>query len=203
MKENFEKALKLILDHEGGFINHPSDPGGATNKGITLTTYMDFIRDAVDSDALVTVNDLQEITDDDVETIYKTRYWDKVQGDKLQNGLDIFMFDFAVNAGSIAAVKTLQRQLYINDNFGQVDGYLGPKTLAHVNNSLRRDFSAWGCCTPQQTIIKKRTLDLLEQLHGQRIDYYKDLKNFKIFGRGWLNRCDSTLESSRAACSVT
>jgi len=195
MKENFEKALKLILDHEGGFINHPSDPGGATNKGITLTTYMDFIRDAVDSDALVTVNDLQEITDDDVETIYKTRYWDKVQGDELPHGLDIFMFDFAVNAGPIAAVKTLQGV------FGAllVDGYLGPKTLAKVHKVLHTDFRS---CS-NKTIIKQRTLDLLEQLHGQRIDYYKDLKNFKIFGRGWLNRCDSTLESSRAACSVT
>ena len=194
MKENFEEALKLILEHEGGFVDHPADPGGATNKGITLVTYMDFIRDVVDSEALVTVDDLEDIHDSDVEEIYKTRYWDKVQGDELPHGLDIFIFDFAVNAGPIAAVKTLQGV------FGEcrVDGYLGPKTLAYVHKALHTDFR--GCKTTDQVIIKQRTLDLLEQLHGQRIDYYKDLKHFEVFGRGWINRCNSTLENSRLTC---
>ena len=69
MRENFEEALKLILEHEGGFVDHPADPGGATNKGITLVTYMDFIREVVDGEALVTVDDLQDMHDSDVEEI--------------------------------------------------------------------------------------------------------------------------------------
>ena len=200
MKENFEEALKLILGHEGGFVDHPADPGGATNKGITFVTYVDFIRDVVDSDALVTVDDLEDIHDSDVEEIYKTRYWDKVQGDELPHGLDIFMFDFAVNAGPIAAVKTLQRSYVgaLNVPYLKIDGYLGPKTLAEVKENLITDRLGRTITDPAQ--IKQQTLDLLEKLHGQRIDYYKDLKHFEVFGRGWVNRCNSTLESSRLTC---
>ena len=128
MKENFEKALALVLKHEGGFVNHPQDPGGATNKGITLRVYEDFIQDVVDSSALVTEEDLKNIPDEDVAEIYKTRYWDKIMGDDLPDGIDFALFDFAVNSGPARAVKELQKIFFEC----KTDGIMGPITLKKV-----------------------------------------------------------------------
>lgn len=104
MESNFRKALAVTLKWEGGFVNHPADPGGATNKGITLATYRRYKKGA-------TVADLKRIPRSMVERIYRDGYWDKVNGDRLAPGVDLATFDYAVNSGPAAARKNLHKVL--------------------------------------------------------------------------------------------
>lgn len=122
MEANFRQALPLVLKHEGGFVNHPSDPGGATNKGITLGTYRQYVKKNG------TVADLKAITDEEVAKVYKLFYWDAVKGDQLSAGVDYAMFDFAVNSGPGRAIKFLQHIAGVAQ-----DGVLGPVTVAAVS----------------------------------------------------------------------
>lgn len=118
MNKNFQQALEKVLKHEGGFVNHPADPGGATNKGITLATYRRYIKKNG------TVDDLKTLTIEQAGKVYKAQYWDKVRGDDLPSGLDYAVFDFAVNSGPAKAAKELQKALGVTQ-----DGIIGPITL--------------------------------------------------------------------------
>jgi lysozyme family protein len=112
--ENWIKCLETILHHEGGYVNHPKDPGGETNLGVTKRVYEDFGG----------TKDMKDLTREDVEPIYKKNYWDRVKGDDLPAGLDLCVFDFGVNAGTGRAAKYLQTLI------GTVaDGGIGPNTL--------------------------------------------------------------------------
>lgn len=93
MKENFEQSLQYVLVHEGGFADHPSDPGGATMKGVTLATFRRHFG------ANKSVNDLKNITQAQLEQIYRSGYWDKCRCDQLPSGVDYAVFDGAVNSG--------------------------------------------------------------------------------------------------------
>jgi lysozyme family protein len=125
MEANFRKALPLVLKHEGGFSNHKDDPGGATNKGITLENYRRYVKKNG------TVADLKAITDEEVAKVYKLFYWDAVKGDLLPGGVDYAVFDFAVNSGPGRAIKFLQRIAGVAQ-----DGAIGPVTVAAVSALL-------------------------------------------------------------------
>jgi lysozyme family protein len=116
---NFARALTAVLRHEGGYVNHPNDPGGATNKGITIATYRAYVKKGG------SVQDLKNITDLEVATVYRKHYWDAVKGDALPPVLALATFDMAVHSGPDAAIKELQRALKV-----EVDGQMGPQTLA-------------------------------------------------------------------------
>ena len=118
VKISFNHALPLVLKHEGGYVDHPADPGGATNKGITIGTYRQFIN------RNGTKEDLKNITDDQVRKIYKERYWDPMGCDQLPVGLDYCIFDYGVNSGINRAPKVLQRILNVDP-----DGAIGPNTI--------------------------------------------------------------------------
>lgn len=124
MKENWQAALSAVLQHEGGFVNDPDDPGGMTNLGCTKTTWEEWVGHPV------TEKVMRSLTSFDVEPLYKRRYWEKVQGDALPSGIDYCCFDTAINSGPGRAIKLLQGCLGV-----AVDGSLGPKTLAAVNAS--------------------------------------------------------------------
>lgn len=119
MNRNFARALSLVLKHEGGFVNHPDDPGGATNKGVTIATYRAYVNPKG------TVADLKKITDEQVAKVYKAQYWDAVKGDDLPSGLDYAVFDYAVNSGPARAAKHLQAVIGVTQ-----DGKIGPQTVA-------------------------------------------------------------------------
>lgn len=121
MKENFDRALQCVLVHEGGFANHPKDPGGATMKGITLLTFRRFFG------AGKTVEELKHITQEQLARIYRAGYWDKCCCDQLPDGVDYAVFDFAVNSGPGRAAKGLQAVLNAKQ-----DGAIGPVTLGLV-----------------------------------------------------------------------
>jgi len=121
MKDNFGKALSAVLRHEGGFVNHPADPGGMTNLGCTKATWEQWVG------RKVTEAEMRALTPSDVAPLYKKRYWDKVMGDDLPTGVDYAVFDAAVNSGVTRASRWLQQAVGVTD-----DGVIGPKTLTAV-----------------------------------------------------------------------
>ena len=121
MKDNFEACLAHVLQSEGGWADNPSDPGGATMKGVTLATYRKYKPSA-------TKAQLRAISDADLAMIYRGGYWNKVKGDDLPAGLDLVAFDAAVNSGPGRGARWLQEALGVNP-----DGVIGPKTIAAAN----------------------------------------------------------------------
>ena len=122
MAANFDAALRHLLNDEGGFVDHPRDPGGMTNLGVTRRAWQEWARHPVGE------KEMRSLTVEDVAPMYRRKYWDAAGCDSLPSGLDYAVFDFAVNAGPGRAIKTLQSAV------GAVqDGVLGPKTLAAIS----------------------------------------------------------------------
>ena len=90
MANNFDHCLEIILHHEGGYVNHPKDPGGETNLGVTKRVYEEHGG----------TKDMKDLTFEDVAPIYKKSYWDRVKGDELPVDFDLCVFDFGVNVGT-------------------------------------------------------------------------------------------------------
>lgn len=134
MQSNWSNAFALMLKSEGGFVNHPSDPGGMTNLGVTKATWENWVGRESDE------AEMRGLTPEKVEPLYKKKYFDAVRGDELPMGLDYLMFDFAVNAGAGRAIKTLQTAVGVTP-----DGGFGPMTMAAVQavdpNELIERFS--------------------------------------------------------------
>ena len=124
MKDNFDTSLEMLLKHEGGFVDHPKDPGGMTNLGVTKAVYEKVMGREV------TEQEMRDLTAEDVGPIYKALYWDKCSCDTLPPGVDWAVFDWAVNSGPSRASKALQRAVGASP-----DGAIGPKTLAQVQNT--------------------------------------------------------------------
>lgn len=134
MKDNFDAALKAILHHEGGYVNHPADPGGMTNLGVTKRVWEEWVGHEVDEKTM------RNLTPEIVGPMYKVKYWDKIKGDDLPTGVDYVVFDAAVNSGPGRAAKWLQACVGV-----EPDGGIGPKTLAAVRafdtNQLIEDYA--------------------------------------------------------------
>jgi lysozyme family protein len=123
MRENFDAALAAVLHHEGGFVNHPADPGGMTNLGCTKKVWEEWVGHPVDERAM------RALTPADVAPLYKAKYWDKVRGDDLPTGVDYVVFDAAINSGPGRAAKWLQEVAGVT-----ADGAIGPGTLGAVQS---------------------------------------------------------------------
>lgn len=118
-KANFSACLAHVLTSEGGYVDHPKDPGGATNMGITLGTL------SLWRGHRVSKTDVQSLQRDEAAAIYRKHYWDQLRGDDLPAGLDLVAFDAAVNSGVYRGGKWLQQAI------GAVpDGIIGPRSLA-------------------------------------------------------------------------
>lgn len=164
MDRNFERALPHVLKHEGGFVNHPNDPGGATNKGVTLATFRRYVK------TNGTVADLKAITDAQVATVYYRHYWAAVNAQALPSGVDYAVFDFAVNSGPDRAVKYLQAVLGVSQ-----DGRVGPKTIAAAQAANARDVIDTLC--DNRLAFMKR---IKNRKTGQML--------WPTFGKGWTRR---------------
>jgi len=122
MKENWEKAFALTLKHEGGYVNHPLDPGGRTNLGVTQRSWEAWLGRSV------TEAEMKALTPEMVKPFYKKQYWDRIKGDQLPSGVDFAAYDFAVNSGVTRASKVLQEVA------GAIqDGIIGPRSLEAIN----------------------------------------------------------------------
>lgn len=120
----FSECLPLILQHEGGYVDHPKDPGGATNLGVTLRTLQEW------RGRHVTKAEVRALTAKDVAPIYEARYWRAASCDKLPPGVDYMAFDLAVNSGPGRAARYLQEAVGVN-----ADGAIGPMTLEAVSDA--------------------------------------------------------------------
>lgn len=158
MHSNLDRALDQVLKHEGGYVNHPNDPGGPTNLGVTLANFKRYV------DPKGTIDDLKKLTVAQARTVFERQYWDAVRGNQLPSGLDYAVFDFAVNSGPSRAAKFLQAVVGVVQ-----DGVIGPETLkaieAHAN-----------------------TVRLVQQLCDKRLAWLRGLKTWPSFGKGWESR---------------
>jgi lysozyme family protein len=109
----FDRAMKFVLRWEGGYVNHPSDPGGETNFGISKRAHPDL--------------DMKILTKEMAKKIYRKEYWDKVRGDDLPDEIAVAVMDYAVNSGVDQASEALQGIVH-----AVVDGHIGDKTIAQV-----------------------------------------------------------------------
>ena len=119
MLSNFPASLALILQAEGGFVNHPRDPGGMTNLGVTKKVWEAWVKHPVDE------AEMRALTPEMVGPLYKTNYWDACHCSDLPRGADYAVFDAAVNMGSGRAAKLLQAALGVT-----ADGSIGRATIA-------------------------------------------------------------------------
>lgn len=160
---NFQTTTGWLLVHEGGYVNHPADPGGATNRGVTQAVYDGYRRRKG-----LRTQSVRNITEQEVYDIYRTQYWDKVWGDELPNGLDYAVYDFAVNSGPRRAIQFLQRIIGV-----EADGVMGNVTIGKI-----RELQAEG----------GEIGEIIEQLCTNRWNWMKTLRTFSTFGRGWTRR---------------
>ncbi|MBN8532650.1 MAG: glycoside hydrolase family 108 protein [Rhizobiales bacterium] len=163
--ENFDAALKHVLRHEGGYADHPSDPGGATMMGITRATLAEWRRRAVSKD------EVRALSRQEAGEIYRARYWNVVSGDALPAGLDLVLFDHAVNSGPGRAVRTLQGLLAV-----EIDGRMGPRTLAALEG--------------------QELPSLIRDMCQARRNFLRNLPTAPVFGRGWMRRVDAIERAS-------
>ncbi|MBB6262144.1 lysozyme family protein [Paenochrobactrum gallinarii] len=122
MRETLTTALDLMFGHEGGYVNNPKDPGGATKYGITHRTLA-----AHRGVASVTPAQVKALSKAEATEIYRRSYWVQSGGDLLPVGIDFMAFDYGVNSGPAQAVKSLQRVVGVT-----ADGIVGGQTVAAV-----------------------------------------------------------------------
>jgi lysozyme family protein len=121
MQNNWDNAFDMMLASEGGYVNHPSDPGGMTNLGVTKRVWEEWVgRESNEKE-------MRSLTSEMVEPLYKRKFWDACKCDELPSGIDYLVFDFAVNAGVGRSAKILQTAVGVTP-----DGGIGPVTLAAV-----------------------------------------------------------------------
>ena len=128
MRNNFDQCMKWVLHHEGGFVNHPDDPGGITNHGVTKKVYEEWVEREVSE------QEMRDLTHEDVAPIYKKNYWARLRADDLPSGVDFCTFDWGVNSGTSRSAKALQRMVGVT-----ADGGIGPMTLRAVANHEPQD----------------------------------------------------------------
>ena len=168
---DFERALAVTLQFEGGYVDHPKDPGGATNRGVTTRVFHEWLRSQGSLP-----RDVRTITDAEIHAIYLGDYWRPAGCDGLAWPLSLVMFDAAVNLGTRHAVRALQRGLGVPD-----DGVIGPVTLDAIQAGDAKELAA-------------RAL-------WERLRRYKDVSGGKlsVFLRGWLSRTLTLWDEVRGA----
>jgi lysozyme family protein len=154
----YDEALRRLLAHEGGYVNHPSDPGGPTNFGITLADYRRYRK----PDA--TAADVRAMKVGDANAIYRAKYWNAQRCDQLPPGVDYSIFDYGVNSGTGRSGKVLRRVLGLSD-----------KTSV-VNDEVLR------------AVGKRDPKALIAAINDERLAFLKHLKTWPVFGAGWSRR---------------
>lgn len=165
MDKNFFVVMKPLQAHEGGYSNHPSDPGGSTYRGVTQRTY-----DAYRKVRTLPTRDVRQMTAAEYTDIYKTFYWNPCGGPSLPSGVDYAVFDAAVNSGVRQSIKWLQRALKGQGLYqdGSIDGQFGVQT--------------------REAVMEADILQLIQDICNQRLWFLQKLETWPVFGKGWGRR---------------
>ena len=169
---SFEACLPVILAAEGGFVDDPADPGGATNLGITRATLSGWIGRPA------SIADVEALTPAAVAPIYLARYYNPAHAGDCPPGVDLMVFDEAVNQGVGRAIASLQAAAGVAR-----DGVFGPATRAAVADAA-----------PER---------LIRAIAADRAAHYRALPTFPRFGHGWLARVAHTTEAALAMAGAT
>ena len=163
---NFDRCFKFLLQFEGGFVNDPKDPGGATNLGVTQATLSAFLgRQA-------SIAEVKALTPAKAGQIYRAKFWDHVNGDNLPDGIDCAVFDFGVHSGPTRGVAALQRAIGVAD-----DEVVGDVTTKAAIKAAATSDKA------------KATINAI---CDDRMAFIKKTKAFKVvkFQKGLINRVE-------------
>lgn len=171
MDSLFAPCLAFTLTQEGGYVDDPADPGGATNMGITLATLRHW-----DHDPALGPSDVHAMAKSTAAAIYGALYWNALRGDSLPAGVDLSAFDFGVNAGTRRSAELLQEALGLQGS--AVDGCIGPATL--------------------QAAVKADPAQVIAGLAERQAAYYRGLAEFGRYGRGWLDRTERRRQAALA-----
>ncbi|MEA2980272.1 MAG: hypothetical protein QOF09_2095 [Alphaproteobacteria bacterium] len=155
---NYHACLTRLLVHEGGYTNHPSDPGGPTNFGITIADYRRYVK------SNATAADVRAMRLDEAEAIYRSKYWNAQRCDELPRGLDYTIFDYGVNSGFGRSGRVLRRVCGLPDN----DWRVTDEVIAAVNKH-----------DPKALVLA---------VNDERLAFLKRLKTWPVFGAGWGRR---------------
>lgn len=163
MSELFKRCVEVILRNEGGYINHPSDPGGETNFGISKRAFP--------------TEDIKNMTRERAIEIYYQHFWLRLNIGQLPDHLALQVFDFAVNAGSRIAAIALQKIVVV-----KADGVIGPVTLNAVRALTDEPYKAYRIIDKYMTARKLYYAELVANKNS-----------LVVFLRGWLNRVNHTM----------
>ena len=159
---DFDSALKVVLKWEGGLVDDPDDPGGVTNHGISIR-FAGSIGLDIDGDGKTTRADIVDLTEEDAREIYQREFWMRLRCGSMPRELALCVFDCAVNQGTGAAARLLQRAACV-----KVDGIVGPKTI--------------------QACWERDTYEILLDFMARRAKRYADTRGVEKYGRGWYRR---------------
>ena len=162
----YDEALRRLLLHEGGYCNHPQDPGGPTNFGITIADYRKYIKPSACAD------DVRAMRLEEAKAIYRSKYWRALRCDELPAGVDDSIFDYGVNSGVGRAGKVLRRVLGLPDDTRAV----ADDVIAEVT---RRDPRA-----------------VIAAINAERLAFLRGLRTWPVFGTGWERRVGDVREFS-------
>jgi lysozyme family protein len=169
----YPEAIRRLLMHEGGYTNHPSDPGGPTNFGITIHDYRKYVK------ADGTADDVRRMSVNEAKAIYRAKYWNAQACDRLPAGVDYSLFDYGVNSGIGRSGKVLRRVCGLPDDTHVVND----QVLAAV---ARRDPAA-----------------LVAAINDERLAFLKRLRTWPTFGKGWGRRVAEVRAHSLALAKGT
>jgi lysozyme family protein len=172
MTDQFSVCLPFSLAWEGGYVNNPKDPGGATMRGVTQRTY-----DGYRHVRGLPTQPVVKIATSELEAIYRHDFWNLISGDRLPSGINLAMLDFAINSGPSRAVRYMQSAVGLTGD--DVDGDMGNITLSRILGVNDRE-------------------GLLDDYMDARIAFMRSSRNretgallWPTFGKGWTNRVNS------------
>lgn len=150
----FDDAFDRLMDHEGNYVNNPDDPGGETKYGISKRSYPG--------------EDIKNLTKDRAKFLFRRDFWDRINADKLPDGVAFQLSDFAYHSHHETAIRYLQRALGVAD-----DGHWGPVSQAAADSTSESD--------------------MIMKLNAERLDFMTRLKNWPNASRGWARRIANNL----------
>lgn len=155
---NYEPSLARVLAHEGGYTNHPSDPGGPTNFGITIADYRRYVK--FDANAA----DVRAMMLDEAKAIYRSKYWDALRCNELPAGVDYVVFDYGVNSGIARSGRVLRLVFKFSDN----------------NDTVTDEVIVSARMADAKSVITA--------ICDERLRFLQSLKTWNVFGKGWGRR---------------